>query len=190
MSIQLDKKIEKAHKLDKIDYKIICQLLLGSDSKSISSILHIALSTIQRRTRAIIFANIITREYTPNCQILGISKALLHIYLSDGKLRETAEKISEMEGILSVTIHVGNSDIVSEFVYDNSEDLVDIIASIKDIEGVTHIVWSEEIYRLKTHKENILKSFNKYWQNNNIKNNKNNNNDIRKNHNNINNKKN
>ena len=51
MSIQPDKKIETAHKLDKIDYKIICQLLLGSDSKSISSILHLALITIQRRTR-------------------------------------------------------------------------------------------------------------------------------------------
>jgi hypothetical protein len=27
MSVQSDKKIEKAHKLDKIDYEIICQLL-------------------------------------------------------------------------------------------------------------------------------------------------------------------
>ena len=44
MSKQSDKEIETALKLDKIDYKIICQLLLNSDSKSISSILHLALS--------------------------------------------------------------------------------------------------------------------------------------------------
>jgi ATP/maltotriose-dependent transcriptional regulator MalT len=47
MSIQLVKKIEKAHKLDEIGYKIICQLISGSDNKNISSTLHIALSTIQ-----------------------------------------------------------------------------------------------------------------------------------------------
>jgi hypothetical protein len=174
--------------LDKTDFRIVSLLVLGYDNKKISSTLNIPLSTIQRRTRLILQSELVTQEYQPNFKMLGIKKGLLHTYLRDGKLRKTAEKISEMEGILSVTIHVGNSDIVSEFVYDNSEDLVDIIASIKDIEGVTHIVWSEEIYKLKTHKENILKSFNKYWQNNNIK--YNNNNGIRKNHNNINNKKN
>ena len=172
--------------LDKTDFRIVSLLVLGYDNKKISSTLNIPLSTIQRRTRLILQSEIVTQEYEPNFKLLGIKKGLLHTYLRDGKLRKTAEKISEMEGILSVTIHVGNSDIVSEFVYDNSEDLVDIIASIKDIEGVGHIVWSEEIYRLKTHKENILKSFNKYWQNNNIKYN---NNDIRKNYNNINNNK-
>ena len=161
MSIQSDKKIAKAHKLDKIDYKIICQLLLGSDSKSISSILHIALSTIQRRTRAIIFANIITREYTPNCQILGISKALLHIYLSDGKLRETAEKISEMEGIISVSLHIGNSDILAEFVYVNADSIVDIISSIKKIEGVERIVWSQEIENIIISNDKIMKTYQK-----------------------------
>lgn len=176
--------------LDKTDFRIVSLLVLGYDNKKISSTLNIPLSTIQRRTRLILQSELVTQEYQPNFKMLGIKKGLLHTYLRDGKLRKTAEKISEMEGILSVTIHVGNSDIVSEFVYDNSEDLVDIIASIKDIEGVTHIVWSEEIYKLKTHKENILKSFNTYWQNNNIKYNNNNNNGIRKNHNNINNKKN
>ena len=73
MSIQLDKKIEKAHKLDEIDYKIICQLILGSDNKNISSTLHIALSTIQRRTRSILSTKII-EKFTPNSQILGITK--------------------------------------------------------------------------------------------------------------------
>jgi hypothetical protein len=87
-----------------------------------------------------------------------------------------------MDGILSVTIHVGNSDIVSEFVYDNSEELVDIVAAIKQIEGVERVVWSEEVFKLLTQKENIMKSFQKYWKentnynNNNIRKNNNNNN--------------
>jgi hypothetical protein len=140
MSIQLDKKIEKAHKLDEIGYKIICQLILGSDNKNISSTLHIALSTIQRRRRSMLFTKIINRDFTPNCQILGITKVLLHIYLTDGNLKETATKISEMEGIISVALHVGNSDILAEFVYVNADSLVDIISSIKKIEGVERIM--------------------------------------------------
>ena len=152
---------------DKTDYKVISLLVLGYDNKKISSTLKVPLSTIQRRTRIILLAGIVTLEYIPNFKMLDIKKGLLHTYLRDGKLRKTAEKISEMEGILSVTLHVGNSDIVSEFVYDNSEELVDIIAAIKEIEGVDKVMWSEEIFKLPIHKENIMKSFKKYWTNNN-----------------------
>ena len=152
---------------DKTDYRVISLLVLGYDNKKISSTLKVPLSTIQRRTRIILLSGIVTLEYTPNFKMLDIKKGLLHTYLRDGKLRKTAEKISEMEGILSVTLHVGNSDIVSEFVYDNSEELVDIIAAIKEIEGVDKVMWSEEIFKLPRHKENIMKSFKKYWTNNN-----------------------
>ena len=152
---------------DKTDYKVISLLVLGYDNKKISSTLKMPLSTIQRRTRIILLAGIVTLEYIPNFKMLDIKKGLLHTYLRDGKLRKTAEKISEMEGILSVSLHVGNSDIVSEFVYDNSEELVDIIAAIKEIEGVDKVMWSEEIFKLPRHKENIMKSFKKYWNNNN-----------------------
>ena len=118
---------------------------MGSDSKNISSSLNISLSTIQRRLRSILFAKIINKEFTLNCQILGITKVLLHIYLRDGKLKETATKIAEMEGIISVALHVGNSDILAEFVYVNADSLVHIISSIKKIEGVERIAWSQEI---------------------------------------------
>jgi DNA-binding Lrp family transcriptional regulator len=175
---------------DKTDYRIISLLVLDYDNKKISSTLKIPLSTIQRRTRRILQSGIVKQEYTPNFKMLGIKKGLLHTYLQDGQLRKTAEKISEKEGIISVTIHVGNSDVVSEFVYEASEDLVDIIAEIKEIGGVDRVMWSEEIVKLSTNKENLMKSFRKYWNNNsnNNTNQKNNNNGTRrKNHNNSNN---
>ena len=106
-------------------------------------------------------------EYKPNFKLLGIAKGLLHVYLRDGQIRRTGQKISEMEGVLSVSIHVGNSDLVSEFVYENSEGLVDIISKIKESEGVDRVLWSEEIFKLTSHKENIMKSFTKYWNNDN-----------------------
>ena len=160
--------------LDKTDFRIISLLVLGYNNKQISSTLKIPLSTIQRRTRRILQSGTVEVEYQPNFKLLGIAKGILHTYLRDGKLKQTAQKISEMEGILSVSIHVGNSDIVSEFVYENSEDLVDIIADIKQIEGVDRVLWSEEIFKLPSHKENIIKSFQKYWQNNKSNNNHNN----------------
>lgn len=153
--------------MDNTDYRVITLLLLGYDNKKISSTLKIPLSTIQRRTRRILHSHIVKQDYQPNFKILGIKKGLLHTYLRDGQLRKTAEMISEMEGVLTVTIHVGNSDVVAEFVYDNSEDLVDIIAAIKQIQGVDRVQWSEEVFKLPLHKENVMKSFQKYWNNGN-----------------------
>jgi len=175
--------------LDKTDFRIVSLLVIGYDNKKISSTLKIPLSTIQRRTRLILQSEIVTQEYQPNFKMLGIKKGLLHTYLRDGQIRKTAEKISQMEGILSVTIHVGNSDVVSEFVFDNSEDLIDIIAAIKEIQGVEQVVWSEEIYKIKTAKENVIKSFNKYWKDNNNNMNYKKINGLRKNYNNNNNNK-
>jgi len=152
---------------DNTDFKIISLLCIGQDNKKISSTLKIPLSTIQRRTRRIFQSGIVKVEYTPNFNILGIKKGLLHTYLQDGQLRETARKISEMEGILSTSIHVGNSDVVSDFVYERSEDLVEIISKIKHLEGVDRALWSEELIKLPSHKENIMKSFEKYWNSNN-----------------------
>src|SRR5687767_13330437 len=94
---------------------------------------------------------------------------MLHIYLRDGNLKQRAETISKLDGVLSVSIHVGNSDIVAEFVYDNSECLVDIISEIKHMQGIEKVNWSEEIYKVPPSKENVLKSLKKYWTDNNNK---------------------
>src|SRR5215211_7861726 len=126
--------------LDKTDFRIVSLLVIGYDNKKISSTLKIPLSTIQRRTRLILQSEIVTQEYQPNFKMLGIKKGLLHTYLRDGQIRKTAEKISQME---------------------------DIISAIKEIQGVEQVVWSEEIYKIKTAKENVIKSFNKYWKDNN-----------------------
>jgi hypothetical protein len=44
---------------------------------------------------------------------------------------------------------------VEEFVYDNSECLVDIISEIKHMQDIEKILWSEEIYKIPVSKENI-----------------------------------
>ena len=66
-----------------------------------------------------------------------------------------------MEGIISVAIHVGNSDIVAEFVYINADSLVGIISSIKKIEGVERIMWSQEIENIIIPKDRVMKTYQK-----------------------------
>ncbi|HEX5185913.1 MAG TPA: hypothetical protein VFV86_03395 [Nitrososphaeraceae archaeon] len=61
--------------------------------------------------------------------------------------------------------------------------MVDIVAEIKKIEGIEKVVWSEEVFKVSEHKENIMKSFKKYWNSNTNQNNRrtrNNNNSYKK----------
>lgn len=44
----------------------------------------------------------------------------MHIYLENGDGMSIARKISEIDGIIGVSVHIGNSDIVAEMAYRNS----------------------------------------------------------------------
>jgi hypothetical protein len=41
-----------------------------------------------------------------------------------------------MDGILSATGHIGNSDIVSDYVFEDNEELVDTISALKHMDDV------------------------------------------------------
>jgi hypothetical protein len=127
------------------------------------------LSTIQRRTRNIINRGTVRVNIQPNYKKLGIKKGLLHIYLKNGDIKDTAKQVAKMDGILSTSVHIGNSDVVGDFVYEDSEQLVDTISNLKHMEVVDHVLWSEEVYTIPVSSENILTSFNKMWGNGNGK---------------------
>jgi DNA-binding Lrp family transcriptional regulator len=135
-------------KVDEKDIKIISALTSGASSQQISSELQIPLSTVQRRTRIILQSGLLQQNYKPDYRRLGLKKGMIHVYLRDGDMKSTAEKISNMEGVTSVSIHIGNSDIVADFVYRDSEQIIEIVSSIKRLDGVDKAVWSEEVYVL------------------------------------------
>jgi DNA-binding Lrp family transcriptional regulator len=153
--------------LDDTDFRIISLLVTNHDNKKISEDLRIPLSTIQRRVRNIMLSGIVTSKVEPNFKRLGIKKGLLHVYLSDGDIKSSTSEVAGMDGVLSASVHVGNSDIVSEFVYEDSEQLVDTISNIKHMNGVDRVLWSEEVYSVPVDPENVLTSFKKMWENNN-----------------------
>jgi DNA-binding Lrp family transcriptional regulator len=150
---------QQHHRIDKIDYKIMSLLLSGFENKNIARKLRIPLSTIQRRRRYILQGGFIHLSVEPNYKSLGLKKGLVHVYMSNGNVRTIAEKVTKLNGILSAGIHVGNSDIVGEFIYKDSEQLVDLLSEIKRMEGVDRTVWSEEAYLFPTNKQVIHDTF-------------------------------
>ena len=149
LSVKTQSKLKQTKRsgiLDRIDYDIISLLILGLENKDISKELRIPLSTVQRRTRNIIRNGLVEVKIQPNFRKIGIKRGLLHVYVKTGNIKETAVEVSKFDGILSSSVHVGNSDVVSEFVYEDSEQLIDTIVKIKRLEGVEKVLWSEEVF--------------------------------------------
>ena len=88
---------------------------------------------------------IVTRT-EPNYEKLGFKRGLIHVYLSKGEIDSVGLKLSKMRGILSASVHVGNSDLVGFFIYRNTKQLLKMTTDVKQIPGVEKVMWSEEVY--------------------------------------------
>ena len=146
----------KSLNIDNIDKKIIELLVANHDNSFISQKLDIPLSTIQRRTRKLFEKEIISTKIELNYEKLGYKRGLLHIYLKKGQLDKIGKLVVEKRGMLSVSVHVGNSDLVALFVYRDSKDLIETMTNIKEIEGVERVLWSEEVYFISPPQQNRL----------------------------------
>ncbi len=123
-------------------------MTLDLENKAIAEELRTPLSTIQRRTRILLRSGYVNQIFQPNYKKLGLKKGLLHVYLRTGDMKKVAEDLLTNDGVMSSGVHVGNSDLVEEFVYEDSEQLVDLISKVKTIDGVDRVVWSEEVFLL------------------------------------------
>ena len=142
-------------RLDKLDFKIVSLLISGQDNKQISKALNTPLSTVQRRTRRIFENGIVRNRVEPNYQQLGLSKGLLHVYVNGVDAMKVAGDFGKIDGVLAVSLHIGNSDVVGEIIYKNSVDILRAISDTKKIEGVERVVWSEEVYNVTLDKPKI-----------------------------------
>ena len=133
-------------RLDDLDLKIITSLVAGKPNRTISDELKVPLSTIQRRTRRMFEKKAVEHIIQPNFSRLGLRKGVVHLYINNVDALATCQKLLEITGVTSVSVHIGNSDIVGNIIYRHSSDVLDIIANCKRIEGVVKVVWSEEVY--------------------------------------------
>jgi DNA-binding Lrp family transcriptional regulator len=133
--------------IDEIDLKVIDLMTLRKANKEISQALKIPLSTIQRRVRNLIEAGFVNFNAEINYEKFGFKTGLVHVYLKNGNIDETAKKIKELKHITSIEIHIGNSDVLGHVVYKGGKELLNLIASIKSMEAVDKVVWSERVYQ-------------------------------------------
>jgi Lrp/AsnC family transcriptional regulator for asnA, asnC and gidA len=134
--------------LDERDREILRLLISNTSNRAIATKLKIPMSTVQRRTRRLFEKGIVRMKYELNHKKLGFRKGLLHVYLKDGNLQGIAEEISKIRGMESTSIHIGNSDIVGLFIFSEASHLLDIMSECKKIEGVDHVLWSEEVMNI------------------------------------------
>jgi DNA-binding Lrp family transcriptional regulator len=139
---------QSVHGLDELDLMVLESLLLGLKGKEISMKLSRPLSTIQRRVRKLFESGAVDNEIKLDYTKLGMKRGNIFVSLRNGESKEVAARIARMPGMLSVSIHIGNTDLVGEFVYRNSADLLDLMEIIKNLDGVERAVWSEEVYRI------------------------------------------
>ncbi len=142
--------------VDKIDSEIIGLLLNGKNNKEISTKIRIPLSTVQRRVRNLIAKNLVTFNSQINYPKFGFKVGMLHIYLEDGDFERIANKIMELDGVTSVEVHIGNSDLIANVVYRRSIELLELIAKVKSFEKIDKIVWSETVYKISSSKVPIV----------------------------------
>jgi len=138
----------QASGLDALDISVLDQLLQGKTSKEIALKTNRPLSTVQRRIRNLFEEGTVSTTTELNYKKLGLKHGEIFVYLKNGDLSKIAEELAAMDGMLSVSIHIGNSDIVGVFMYRDSAHLLELISKVRQIPGVDRIVWSEEVYKL------------------------------------------
>jgi DNA-binding Lrp family transcriptional regulator len=143
-------KVKPNFQVDELDLKIIDLMVKGSNNKQIASEIKAPLSTVQRRTKRLLSEQFVINKTELNYQKFGLKRGLLHLFISNGDIENIVKEISKLNGITSIEIHIGNSDIIGNVIYKDSSELLDIIKEVKKLEGVEKIVWSEQIRQFNT----------------------------------------
>ncbi|MGB8033728.1 MAG: Lrp/AsnC family transcriptional regulator [Nitrososphaeraceae archaeon] len=138
--------------LDSLNAKIIKELVSNPNVRSvtIASKYKAPLSTVQRR-KARLENSILKKNYQINTRELGWRIADLFLSVEKGRSEELAKKILDSNGnnniILNTSLRIGNPEInvSAQVLYKGSEELLEIIESVKAIPYVKNVDWSETV---------------------------------------------
>lgn len=136
-------------KLDKIGINIIKELLYDPNIKSteIASKLRIPLSTIQRRKAKLENSFILRKAYELDFNRLGWREAELLVTVQKGRCRQIANLLLSRfkSNVRSCTLRIGDPEVnvAADIVYKNSPELLEIVDSVKNMDFVSYVEWSE-----------------------------------------------
>ena|SRR5690348_2334325 len=142
--------------IDRTDQRLIGLLLKNYTHKNIALHENLPLSTIQRRIRLLFENGYITKKNELNYKKLGLRKAYLLISLKGNPSAQVAQKISSIRGITFISLVTGNIDILCICIFRDTDDLFTIIESIKMIQGIDKVTYSEEVNPISIQKISVL----------------------------------
>jgi len=148
---------------DSINIKIVSELVREPNisSISLSNKLNVPLSTIQRR-RANIEKSILKRTYSFNYKAFGGRVGDLIINVDKGKSKEVAQFLLKKykNNITHCHTRINSEHNVSaQVVYKDTEELHSLVESIKTIEYVTNVQWSEMVELIGDNNSGVIDGF-------------------------------
>ena len=148
--------------LDSIDIKIISELVRQPDisSLSLSNKLDIPLSTLQRR-RARIEKAILKRNYTFNDKAFGGRVGDLIIAVDKGKSKVAQSLLKKYKNnLVSCDTRINSEhNISAHIIYKNTEELYELIESIKTMDYVYSVHWSEIVEIMGDNNSEVISAF-------------------------------
>ena len=149
--------------LDSINIKIISELVKNPNinSLTLSKKLGIPLSTIQRR-RARIERVILMKTYTFNYKAFGGRIGDLIVSVDKGKSKEVAQSVlKEYKNNVALCDTRINSmhNISVRVIYRSTEELYELIESIKTMDYVNALQWSEVVEVIGENNSEVIRAF-------------------------------
>lgn len=149
--------------LDSINVRIISELVKNPtiSSLSLAKRLNIPLSALQRR-RAKIENAILRRTYTFNHKAFGGRVGDLIIHVDKGKSDEVAQTLLEKykNNIAYCDTRINSQHNVSAHViYKNTEELHNLIESIRSMDYITGVAWSETVRKVGDNNSEVISAF-------------------------------
>src|SRR5919197_3429809 len=149
--------------LDRTNIKIISELVNepSISSLGLSNKLQIPLSTIQRR-RAQLEKSLLKRTYTFDYKAFGGRVGDLILNVDNGKSKEVAQYLLKnyKDNITFVHTRINSSHNVSaQLVYKDTQELHELIESVRTIEHVVNVSWSETVELIGDNNSGVISSF-------------------------------
>jgi DNA-binding Lrp family transcriptional regulator len=149
--------------LDNINIRIVSELVREPDisSLALAKKLDIPLSTLQRR-KARIEKAVLKRNYTFNYKAFGGRVGDLIVNVDRGKSKEVAQSLLKnyKNNVVSCDTRINSMHNVSAHViYKNTEELFHLIESIKTMDYVTGVQWSEMVEIIGDNNSEVISAF-------------------------------
>jgi DNA-binding Lrp family transcriptional regulator len=149
--------------LDSINIKIISELVKNPNinSLTLSKKLGIPLSTIQRR-RARIEKVILMRNYTFNYKAFGGRIGDLIVSVDKGKSKEVAQSVLRKykNNVALCDTRINSMHNISvRVIYKSTEELYELIESIKTMDYVNALQWSEVVEVIGENNSEVIRAF-------------------------------